>query len=294
MKRSARRSLGAAGVACALVAVSLLAPSSGAAARATTAPSRVAPAVTIKVAAAGDIAHSGSPGIHQKQTAALITSTIHPDKVLELGDAQYERGEYTQFLHSYDPTWGAFKNITAPVLGNHEYETSGADGFFRYFADQLSGHGSTATDPHAGYYSFDLGDWHIVALNSNCHFASCTAQANWLRNDVNSDNHLCELVMFHNPRVGSFLSAAAGAKVDLALTGHLHRYERWDHIHGLNLRLFIVGTGGESSGPPDPHANAKFKGYGVLSLDLSSTGYSWQYLEVGNHVKDSGSASCHD
>ena len=104
---------------------------------------------TVTIAAAGDIALTGHPGNHQIQTAALITDRINPVQVLVLGDAQYEKGEYAQFLNSYDPTWGAFKDITAPVLGNHEYETSGASGYFTYFQAQLAGRGAPASDPRA-------------------------------------------------------------------------------------------------------------------------------------------------
>ncbi len=272
-----------------LVGAATLAPPSGAASR----PDRVAPAASVTVATAGDIAKANSPGSHQRQTADLIRS-MHPDAVFMLGDGQYERGEYAQYLRSYDPTWGAFKNITDPVPGNHEYETANADGYFRYFADQLSGRGASASDPHKGYYSFNIGDWHIVALNSNCHFSNCGAQASWLRSDVASDDHLCELVMFHDPGRRDFESAAAAAHVDLALAGHQHRYERWDRVHGLNLRLMIVGTGGKSSGTPNQRADAKFKGYGVVRLDLDAIGYSWQFIEVGGHVRDSGSGTCHD
>jgi hypothetical protein len=295
MRRPATR-IAATGVAVGLMTIGLLAPPSVAVVRAPTeaARPRVAPHGTVTVAAAGDIARSGSPGTPQRQTAHLITSVINPSHVFMLGDAQYERGEYAQFLRSYDPTWGAFKNITAPILGNHEYETSGADGYFRYFAGQLSGRGSTATNPHAGYYSFNVGDWHIVALNSNCHFASCGAQATWLKKDVASDNHLCELVMYHHPGQRAFESAAAAAKVDLVLAGHHHTYERWDRIHDLNLRMLVVGTGGESSGPPSRHADAGFKGYGVARLDLSPTDYSWKFIDVSGRTRDSGSDSCHD
>jgi hypothetical protein len=289
MKKPVSRSIGVTLTALGIVAAMLSGPPSVAVGR-----HRVSPGATVTVAAAGDIAHSGSPNIHQRQTADLIRSVIHPSHVFMLGDGQYEHGEYTQYLHSYDPTWGAFKNITDPILGNHEYETKDADGYFKYFAAQLNGRGSTATNPHAGYYSFDVGDWHIVALNSNCHFASCTSQATWLRNDIASDHHLCELVMYHDPGVGAFQAAATAAKVDVTLAGHRHRYERWDPGHGSNLRRFIVGTGGRSSGAPDPRADGKFKGYGVLQLDLAATGYTWRFIEVGGHVRDSGSGSCKD
>lgn len=252
---------------------------------------RAVPAASVTVATAGDIARPNGPGTRQRQTADLI-DRMHPDAVFMLGDGQYERGEYTQYQRSYDPTWGAFKNVTDPIPGNHDYETSGASGYFRYFAGQLSGHGASASDPHKGYYSFDVGDWHIVALNSNCHYASCGAQASWLRSDVAADHHECQLVMFHDPGRRDFETAAAAAHVDLALAGHQHRYERWDHIHGLDLRLLIVGTGGESSGPPSPHADAGFRGYGVVKLQLNATGYTWQFLEVGGRVRDSGTGSC--
>jgi hypothetical protein len=289
MKKPAIRTIGAIGLGGWLAATALLVPSSIAVARAP-----AASGVTVTVAAAGDIAHAGSPNIHQRQTANLITSTIHPDEVFVLGDAQYEHGELAQFQRSYDPTWGAFKNITSPVLGNHEYETSGASGYFTYFASQLNGRGSTATDPHAGYYSFNVGEWHIVALNSNCHFANCNAQATWLRNDVANDGHMCEIVMYHDPGQGSFESAAGAAKVDVVLAGHRHRYERWNNIHGRGLRLFVVGTGGKSAGTPNPHADGKFKGYGVLRLDLGPTDYTWQFIDVGGQIRDSGSDSCRD
>jgi len=284
MSKSFIRTIGA----FALLAPWVLSPASGAAEH-----RPVTPGVTVTVAAAGDIARAGHPGTPQKQTAHLITSVIHPSRVLMLGDAQYKHGEYDQFMHSYDPTWGTFKNITDPVLGNHEYETAGAGGYFRYFAGQLAGRGSAASDPRAGNYSFEIGDWHIVALNSNCHFANCNAQATWLRNDMASDSHMCQLVMFHDPNQSSFLSAAAATRADLVLAGHEHRYERWDRIHGLNLRLLIVGTGGDSSGAPNPRADAEFKGYGVLQLDLAPTGYSWKFIDVGGRTRDSGSASCH-
>lgn len=287
MKRPTLRLIGIIGFGSWLVTTSLVSPPWAASARVP-----AATGATMVVAAAGDIAHPNKPGNSQRQTANLITA-MHPDQVLELGDAQYDHGEYAQFQRSYDPTWGAFKNITAPVLGNHEYETKDAAGYFQYFAQQLSGRGSAATDPKAGYYSFDLGDWHIVALNSNCHFANCNAQVTWLRNDVASDNHVCQLVMYHDPGRKDFEKAAADANVDLILAGHHHLYERWDRVHGLNIRQFVVGTGGESAGSPNPRADGKYKGFGVLRLDLSQTSYEWKFIAVGGQTKDSGSASCH-
>ena len=248
---------------------------------------------TVTIAAAGDIARS-KPGTPQKQTAALITDVIHPSTVLMLGDSQYEHAAYNEYLKSYDPTWGAFKSITAPTLGNHEYETPGAAGYFQYFQAQLASYGPTASDPHAGYYSFNVGDWHVVALNSNCGKVSCPAQATWLKQDVAADGHLCEVVIYHHPNERSFANAANAAGVDLILAGHKHTYERWNRLFGLNVREFVVGTGGDSSGAPRSNADAGAKAYGVLRLDLSPTGYGWSFIDVAKHVRDSGSDSCHD
>ncbi len=247
---------------------------------------------TVTIAAAGDIALSGHVGKNQKQTADLITDRIHPAEVLVLGDAQYEKGEYAQFQKSYNPTWGAFKNITAPALGNHEYETKNASGYFQYFAQQLAGRGAAASDPTRGYYSFDLGSWHIVALNSNCKFASCPAQVTWLKNDLAADGHLCELVFYHHPSQGTFPKAAAQSGADLILAGHKHTYERWDNYKGLHIRRLIVGTGGRSAGTPSGKADAGFKGYGVMQLDLSPSAYTWKFIDVNGTVRDSGSDSC--
>jgi hypothetical protein len=252
-----------------------------------------ASAATVTVAAAGDIAKPNSPGSAQRQTASLVTDVIHPSRVLMLGDAQYERGEYSQFLRSYDPTWGAFRSITAPVPGNHEYETSGAAGYFQYFGSVLSAYGSTATDPKKGYYSFDLGDWHIVAVNTNCSVSgiSCTAERSWLRSDLQADGHRCELVFGHHP-TKSLASVAASEGAELYLNGHRHVYERWDRGFGLPIRQFVVGTGGKSAGPPKAAADAGFRGYGVLRLTLNATSYAWSFIDVGRTVRDSGSSSC--
>ena len=118
----------------------------------------MARAATVTVAAAGDISRT-SIGDPQTRTAGLI-SAMSPAKVLVLGDEQYEHGEYSNFLRSYGPTWGAFNAISAPVPGNHEYEVPNANGYFQYFAGVLGPYGATATDPAKGYYSFNVGDWH--------------------------------------------------------------------------------------------------------------------------------------
>jgi hypothetical protein len=249
-------------------------------------------AATVTVAAAGDIATPDAPGKRQTQTAALITNVIQPARVLVLGDEQYLHGEYSQFLASYDPTWGVFNGISAPVPGNHEYDTPGAAGYFQYFGSVLSPFGSTATDPGKGYYSFNLGDWHVVAINSNCFAINCPAELSWLKQDLATDTHLCEVAIYHHP-IKKFAKPLAAQGVDLALVGHKHVYERWDDVFGLNLRELIIGTGGKSLGTVDPAADAEVAAFGVAKVTLNAGDYSWSFIDVAGSARDSGSDSCH-
>ena len=253
----------------------------------------VASAATVTVAAAGDIAKANSPGTAQRQTADLITGVIKPQRVLVLGDAQYEHGEYNQFLNSYHPTWGVFRSTTSPVPGNHEYETPNAAGYFQYFSSVLSPYGSTATDPTKGYYAFDLGDWHIVGLNTNCSVSgiNCTAQRSWLKSNLQADGHVCELAFAHHPSK-SFANVLASQGVELMVVGHRHVYERWDNVYGFSIRQLIVGTGGRSLGSPRAEADAEVRAYGVAKLQLNATDYSWSFIDVAGKVRDSGSDTC--
>ncbi len=250
----------------------------------------VAHAQTVKIAAAGDIARK-TPATPQQQTANLVAS-LAPAKVLVLGDVQYEKGTLSEFQSSYDKSWGAFNSIAAPVPGNHEYETPNASGYFGYFANVLSLYGSTATDPKKGYYSFNIGDWHVVGLNTNCSVSgvSCSAQRTWLLADLRADDHVCELVFSHHRTQQSLMQAASGEGVELSLSGHKHTYERWDNKYGL--RQLVVGTGGKSSGTPSSNADFGVKAYGVAELTLDATSYSWKFIDVANKVRDSGSDSC--
>ncbi len=252
----------------------------------------MARAATVTVATAGDIART-TVGDPQVQTAALI-SAMNPTKVLVLGDEQYEHGEYSNFLRSYGRTWGAFNAIAAPVPGNHEYETPNASGYFQYFSAVLSSYGTAATDPSKGYYSFNVGDWHVVALNSNCTRSgvSCPAQQSWLKADLQADSHLCEIVFFHHAGQRGFATTAANQGVDLLLAGHRHTYERWDKKYGLGLRQLVVGTGGKSLGNPASGADVGVKAYGVAKLTLNAADYSWQFIDIAGRVRDSGSDTC--
>jgi hypothetical protein len=274
------------------------------------------------IAAAGDIACSASSGrsataCHQQNTADLISSPPVVG-VLPLGDAQYESGSLSQFLGSYDSSWGLFKSITYPVLGNHELNTSGGAGYFDYFngVGNLNG---PAGARGKGYYSFDIGAWHLVALNSNCSSTSCRAgqpQETWLRADLAAHPAQCTLAFWHHPRFSSgqhgdtalmqdLWKALYDANADLVLEGHDHLYERFgpqtetgvaDPVRGI--RSFVVGTGGRSHynfGAPKPNSEVREGDtFGVLQLTLHPTSYDWQFVpEAGQTFTDSGSAPCH-
>jgi len=274
------------------------------------------------VAAAGDIAcdpdnpaFNGGQG-SRSSCRMLATSDLLVaggyDAVFPLGDTQYDYGSYAAFLASYDPTWGRVKAITHPVIGNHEYGTLRANGYFRYF-------GRSAGAPARGYYSFDLAAWHVIVLNGNCSLAPCRAgsrQEQWLKSDLVAHTNRCTLALWHQPLFSSGLSGGSPsvrpfwndlfrAGADLVLNGHDHDYERFapkrpsgvlDPTRGI--REFVVGTGGASFGPWDlirPGSELREnRTFGVLKLTLSPSSYEWQFVPVaGSEFTDSGSGSCH-
>ncbi len=266
------------------------------------------------VVAAGDIADCRREG--DEATARLIGG-LDGATVLTLGDNAYPDGSAEDFDECYDPTWGRFKARTKPSLGNHEYDTQEAEGYFEYFS-------KAAGDPSEGYYSFDLGAWHIVALNSNCEEVrgGCepsSPQVRWLKADLAAnDDKKCTLAYMHHPRFSSgakhgsthyvkpLWEALYEAGADVVLSGHEHNYERFapqnpggreDPERGI--REFVVGTGGGKETYPilDPIANSEVHNddtYGVLRLTLRPEGYEWRFVPVGgDQFTDSGSARCH-
>jgi acid phosphatase type 7 len=275
-----------------------------------------------RIAAAGDIAcDPGSSDwdegegrgltCRQRATSDLLVGAGY-SAVLVLGDIQYEDGAYAKFLASYDPSWGRVKSTTKPVPGNHEYETRGAAGYYRYF-------GSAAGDPTEGYYSFDLAGWHLIALNSNCAaVGGCdtnSPQERWLRADLAAHPVTCTLAFWHHPRFSSgphgndstytaFWEALYAADADVVLVGHDHDYERFapqtasgarDLTRGI--RQFVVGTGGKSLRTfPRVRANSEArdaKSMGILELALGSGAYAWRFVPAVGSFSDSGSAPCH-
>jgi Calcineurin-like phosphoesterase len=261
------------------------------------------------IVAAGDIADCSSDG--DEATARLVGGI--EGTVLTLGDNAYEDGTAQDFSECYEPTWGQFKERTRPVPGNHDYETAGASAYFDYF-------GEVAGQPGKGYYSYELDQWHIVALNSNCEDVGCTAsspQVKWLEADLAKDAKTCTLAYFHYPLFSSgeyrpgirevkpLWEALYAADADVVLNGHDHNYQRFapqdpngkaDPQRGI--REFVVGTGGRSHYTIlGPIANSEVyndETYGVLKLTLRPESYEWRFIPVeGETFTDSGSARCH-
>jgi hypothetical protein len=270
----------------------------------------------VVIAAAGDIACdtlvAGEDSCHHRATSDLLVGAGY-DRVLALGDSQYEDGSIQEFRAYFHPTWGRVKRLIRPAVGNHEYGTRGAGGYFRYFRHR-------AGPRDKGYYSFDLGAWHLVALNSNCGEVSCAAgseQGRWLRADLAANDSTCTLAYWHHPRwssgtthgnnddVAPFVGALHESGADLILVGHEHNYERFapqdpdgelDNTNGI--REFVVGTGGKAHhafGSPEPNSEVRNAAtYGVLILTLHPDSYDWEFVpEGGESFTDSGTADCH-
>jgi len=255
---------------------------------------------------AGDIASCSSSG--DEATANLLDAI--DGTVFALGDLAYDNGTATEFTNCYNPTWGRHKARTKPAPGNHEYNTAGATGYYGYF-------GASAGDPAKGYYSYDLGDWHIVVLNSNITRTAGSVQEQWLRADLAANTKTCTLAYWHHPRFSSssvhgndtsvqpFWQALYDLNADVVLVGHDHSYERFapqtptgaaDSTRGI--REFVVGTGGRSHyAIGTVKANSQvYNGdtWGVLKLTLSAVSYAWQFIPVaGGTFTDSGTGTCH-
>jgi hypothetical protein len=255
---------------------------------------------------AGDISDCGND--NDEATAQLLDAI--PGTVYTTGDNVYSSGTAAQFSQCYDPTWGRHKARTRPAPGNHDYKTSGAADYYAYFGDLAGPSGR-------GYYSYDLGDWHIVSLNSEVSMSPGSAQETWLRADLAASTKQCTLAYWHKPRFssGSHHGSLSSAQplwqalydfhAEIVLNGHEHNYERFapqtpagtaDAVNGI--REFVVGTGGASHyGQGTALANSElFNGttYGVLKFTLGPGTFTWDFVPVaGQSFTDSGSGVCH-
>jgi hypothetical protein len=252
---------------------------------------------------AGDIANCSRD---QDEATAKLLDNIS-GTVFTIGDNVYPDGTSSQFTNCYGPTWGRHKNRTKPVPGNHDYHTSGASAYFNYF-------GAAAGDPSKGYYSYNLGAWHIIALNSEISQSAGSAQERWLRADLAANPKTCTLSYWHKPRFSSGQHGNISASqalwqalydygADVIVNGHDHTYERFapqnpsGQADSRGIREFVVGTGGAglysfTSNQPNSQVRNNTT-HGVLKLTLHSTSYNWQFIPIaGQNFTDSGSANC--
>lgn len=256
---------------------------------------------------AGDIGKCGKRD--DERTARLLRRPR--TTIFTVGDNVYPNGSPHNFARCYGPSWGRFRARTMPAVGNHEYQTPGARGYFRYF-------GSAAGDRGKGYYSYDVGTWHLIVLNSNCHrVGGCyahTPQVRWLRADLNATPRQNIAAFWHHPWVTHGTRSPAAMKrvwrilyehgAEFVVSGHDHTYERLapvdpgrrvDRAHGI--RSFTVGTGGDSlsrRSVTSPLSRAFKPSYGVIRLTLHPHSYEWEFLPVrGRRVFDAGRARVH-
>jgi hypothetical protein len=261
--------------------------------------------------AAGDIASCDSRG--DEGTAQLIGATPAAT-VAALGDSAYENGSLSDFERCFAPSWGVYRARIHPAPGNHDYFTADAAGYFGWY-------GAAAGEPGRGWYSYDLGTWHVVVLNSNCnHAGGCNAgspQEAWLARDLAEHPARCTLAYWHHPLFSSDPQGgvtsvqplwdrlyAAGAEI--VLNAHAHHYERFAPKRpdgttdaATGIREFVVGTGGHSltrfSSKPAPGSEYRYNAsFGLLRLTLDEASFTWEFDPVaGGAVRDGGGQSCH-
>lgn len=272
------------------------------------------PEGAVRVVAVGDIScdpgfEPGDPSVEcQDEATADLTSRRDPDVVIGLGDLQYEAGELEDFQSTWSERWGRFDDILSPVPGNHEYKTEDAEGYRDYFG---------APEEADLHYAEDIGGWRVYFLDSDCDIIDCEAQVEWMQEDMDANPTDCTAIATHHARWSSgdhgpqemtdpLWVAASENGVDLALAAHDHSYERFarldvdgqpvaDDEEG-GTRQFVVGTGGRSLYQlKDPIAGSEVGvdgSFGVLELTLTPTGYEWEFVDVDDAVRDSGSDTC--
>jgi acid phosphatase type 7 len=281
----------------------------GAASNTTPEPPKIEP---VTILAVGDVAQcNGNPASASAaaKSAALIDQQAAGYPLLLLGDLVYNFGTPEEYRSCYEPTYGKFMSRSYPAPGNHDYGVPAGDGYYNYF-------GTRAGPDKRGYYSFDVGSWHIVSLNSNIEMSKGSAQETWLRADLNANRgKKCTLAYWHHPRFSSSSThgdnpissdvwkALFEFKADVILVGHDHTYERFApqdpdaKANPAGIRQFVIGTGGAglyAFGPPKPNSEVRGAGaFGVGKFVLDDGKYSWEFLPVpGSTFTDKGEANC--
>jgi acid phosphatase type 7 len=262
--------------------------------------------------AAGDIASCTETG--DEQTAKLIQNILEKTSatVAALGDLVYPTGKLETYKNCYGPSWGQFLKQTKAAIGNHDYSGGTSQDYTAYF-------GAAAGPNPEHYYSYDLGKWHVIVLNSNCWaVGGCetgSKQYKWLQSDLTKNPNNCTLAYWHHPRFSSALhgnnefmqdvwALLANSSVELVLNGHDHDYERFAPLNAAGkpsekgTREFVVGTGGKNEYPfliTKPGSQVRKTGvFGVLELKLKTSSYDWKFVPVaGKTFTDSGSTNCH-
>jgi acid phosphatase type 7 len=297
-----------------------------------TAPLTIPPVKPSILATAGDIACGPDhPGFNrgrgengkcrQLYTSRLLTEA---NSVLTLGDNQNPLASLRNYRRGYDRSWGRFLEITRPVIGNHDYGPPwlpyrGPGGYWDYF-------GKRAGDRGQGWYSFNVGEWHVIALNSLCvgsvnlrtmqEMVGCdreSPQYKWLKQDLRRHRGDCIVAAWHHPRFSSgsyengfsqvrpFWTALDRAGADIVLSGHDHVYERFTRMHADGelspdgIRQFTVGTGGNTLGYLrylQPGSQEFISSYGVLMLELRPDSYGWEFVTTDGRVRDAGFTPC--
>ncbi|WP_433305280.1 DUF7594 domain-containing protein [Actinoplanes sp. CA-030573] len=284
------------------------------------------------IVAAGDIACTAgktpTATSCQQQATSDLALSLHPDAVLPLGDDQYELGSLSDYQSMYDPGWGRLNSISYPVPGNHEYgyigtdvQPTGGTGYFTYFGDRSHPLDPGCTTLCKSWYSYDIGSWHLIALDSQCAVVGgCNPgnpQYQWLLSDLNAHaSSTCTLAYWHipiysssqdhQPDMQAIYSLLYTKGADVVLTGHAHFYERFGPQDGAGnadaakgVAQFIVGSGGRNffSIRPTPAANSAARianTFGVLQMTLSNGSYGWKFVAANTGGStDSGTGGCH-
>lgn len=266
----------------------------------------------VRVVAAGDIACPPGGVVTsttcQQGATASLARRLRPALVLTLGDTQYEKSSLAEIQGAYARTWGGLLTRTRPTIGNHEYHSPGANGYYTYFRSRQPG--------PPGYYALSVGGWRVYVLNSNCDRVSCATEARWLRGTMATHPSRCSLVTMHHPRYSSGLehgndtavrplwAAAYQHRTELVLSGHDHDYERFGAMDAaghlrprLGIQEFVVGTGGRNLYQMGTRklGSAYFENriHGVLALDLRPGSYGWSFHAIDGRVLDQGTRRCH-